>query len=404
MKVALVHDWLTGMRGGEKCLEVACRRYPDAQLYTLLHRKNSTSPAIERMSIQTSGLQRIPAISQFYRYLLPVMPAAIERLRVSNDVDVVMSFSSCVAKGIRSPAGVPHICYCFSPMRYAWHMKDAYFPESSTKRGLIGSARSAVAATRDHLLSRIKEWDRDSSDRVTHFVANSHNVAQRIQQCYGRDSRVIHSPVDTEFYTPEAVDRQDFYLYVSALAPYKRVDLAIEACQKMGRKLVVIGSGQLLKKLSRASLKHVEILGWRTDEEIRWYLRRCRALLFPGLEDFGIVPLEAQACGAPVIAYGRGGVVETVLPADRETVGTGMFFEEQTADALCDTLLEFESNSHWISPQLSRKQAEKFSVENFERKLIDYVDLVVTEQSSNHAPKDIVPFPNFDERELRRAA
>ncbi len=157
MKVALVHDWLTGMRGGEKCLEVACRRYPDAQLYTLLHRKNSTSPAIERMAIQTSGMQRIPAISQFYRYLLPVMPTAIERLRVSNDVDVVMSFSSCVAKGIRSPEGVPHICYCFSPMRYAWHMKDAYFPESSPKRGLVGSARSAVAATRDHLLSRIKK-------------------------------------------------------------------------------------------------------------------------------------------------------------------------------------------------------------------------------------------------------
>ncbi len=167
---------------------------------------------------------------------------------------------------------------------------------------------------------------------------------------------------------------------------------------------MVIGSGQLLRKLSRSSLKQVEILGWRTDEEIRWYLRRCRALLFPGLEDFGIVPLEAQACGAPVIAFGRGGVVETVLPATKATVGTGIFFEKQTANALCDAVLEFESNPHWISPQLSRNQAENFSVKNFERKLIDYVDLVVNGLSGNHTSNDIVQFPNLAESELRRAA
>ncbi len=404
MKVALVHDWLTGMRGGEKCLEVACRRFPEADLYTLLHRKNSTSPAIERMEIRTSFLQSVPAIARFYRYFLPVIPAVIERFRIDSDVDFVLSFSSCVAKGVRPPAGVPHFCYCFSPMRYAWHMKDAYFPTDTSTAGLKRLAQGAAGAARERLLTRIRDWDRLSADRVTHFIANSHTVAQRIQDCYGRESRVIHSPVDTEFYTPGDVQREDYYLYVSALVPYKRVDLAIEACRKLGRKLVVIGSGQMLRSIAPLSSPDLQVLGWRSNEEIRWHLRRCRALLFPGLEDFGIVPLEAQACGAPVLAYGRGGATETILPAENNQPGTGLFFYEQTTNRLCETILEFESNPQRISPALARQQAVKFSVENFQHNLFSYIDSVVQQQTpgiiggEEHWTRDV------NEPELRRAA
>ena len=364
-RVVLVHDWLTGMRGGEKCLEPLARRWPSARLLTLLHRPGSVSAAIERLRIRPSVLNRLPGVGRYYRYLLPLMPFAAG-WKVA-DADLVVSLSHCVAKSARPPAGVPHVCYCFTPMRYAWHMKDAYF----RRRGL-------KAAAVDRLLSAIREWDRRTAERVTHFVAISRTVRDRVRECYGRDSVVIYPPVDTDFYTPAPVPREDFYLVVSALAPYKRFDLAVEACSRLGRRLVVIGSGQDAARLRAVAGPGVALLGWQPDEVIRDHLRRARALLFPGEEDFGIVPLEAQACGCPVIALGRGGATETVRALGEAPDPTGVFFAEQTAEALIDAIERFERDADRFDPRAARRQAVLFRKERFEAELFGYLDSVVT--------------------------
>jgi glycosyltransferase involved in cell wall biosynthesis len=354
-EVVLVHDWLTGMRGGEKCLRPACERWPAARLFTLLHNPGSVDPAIERLNPRPSPLNRLPGWPRYYRYLLPLMPVAA-RWPVRN-CELVLSFSHCVAKAALPPPGVPHVCYCFTPMRYAWHMREAYF-----RRGL--KARAI-----DLILSRLREWDRRTSDRVTHFVAISETVRRRIRECYGRDSVVIHPPADTAFYAPSPQPRENFYLAVSALAPYKRFDLAVDACRRLGRELVVIGSGQEAAKLKAKAGPGVRFLGWQPDEVIRDHYRRCRAVLFPAEEDFGIVPVEAQACGAAVVAFGRGGATETVLP-DR----TGVLFGEQSVEALIDGIERFEGSA--LDPAAMRANAERFSRPRFERELFGFTDRV----------------------------
>jgi glycosyltransferase involved in cell wall biosynthesis len=366
-RVALFHDWLTGMRGGEKCLEPLCRRWPDARLYTLLHTPGSVSAAIEGVRITPSPLNRLPRVERYYRYLLPAMPF-VSGWRV-DDADLVVSLSHAVAKSAKPPKGVPHVCYCFTPMRYAWHMKDAYF----RKTGLVGRLKAKAV---DLLLGRIREWDRRTADRVTHFVAISNTVRDRIRDCYGRDAAVIYPPVDTDFYTPNHAVREDFYLVVSALAPYKRFDLAIEACTKLGKKLVVIGSGQHAAKLKAAAGPNVSFLGWQPDEVIRDHLRRARALLFPGEEDFGIVPLEAQACGCPVIGYARGGLTETVRPLG-ETDPTGVFFDEQNVDAAAEAVERFERSADRFDPKAARRHAVLFRKERFEQQLFSFIDNVL---------------------------
>ena len=373
MKLALVHDWLTGMRGGEKCLEAVCRRFPDADLFTLLHAPGRTSPTIERMQITTSFLQHLPGISRHYRYWLPLMPRAIESLQIPADVDLVLSFSHAVAKSIQPPPGVPHVCYCFTPMRYAWQLRRDY---CSPGRG-GGLCSAGLSAAREAVLDRIRRWDRDTSDRVTHYIAISETIAGRIAECYGRKSAVIYPPVDTEFYTPDAVSREDFYLCVSALAPYKKIDLAIEACRRLGRRLVVIGAGPERRKLARAAGHDMELLGWRSDADIRDYLRRCRALIFPGQEDFGIVPVEAQACGTPVIAFARGGATETVLGASQRNIGSGVFFEEQTPESLSEAILWLEAHGEQCSAAVARQQALRFNAQRYERELVGYLEQVL---------------------------
>jgi glycosyltransferase involved in cell wall biosynthesis len=397
MKIALVHDWLTGMRGGEKCLDVLCRHYPHAQLYTLLRVPGATSPAIERMQITTSFLQRLPGAVRHYRYTLPLMPRAIERLEIAADVDLVVSFSHAVAKSIRPPPGVPHVCYCFTPMRYAWHRRADYFAVSGRVRN------GPIAAARNMLLDWIRDWDRKTSDRVSHFVAISHTVARRIAECYGRTSQVIYPGVDTRFYSPADPGQDDYYVCVSALVPYKRVDLAIAACNRLGRRLVVIGDGPQRRQLARLAGPHVQLAGWRSNEEIRHHLRRARALLFPGHEDFGIAPLEAHACGTPVIAFGQGGATETVLPATAAQSGTGLWFAEQNVASLCDAIRTLESHSDWFDPQLARQQAKRFSLGRFEREIVDYVEAVAGKGlrgrgeglvSSRHSsPESLTPNP-----------
>jgi glycosyltransferase involved in cell wall biosynthesis len=371
MKVVLVHDWLTGMRGGEKCLEVLCRHFPDARLMTLLHHPGSTSPAIEGMQIETSFLQR--AVGN-YRYWLPLMPKAVESLRIPSDTDLVVSLSHAVAKGIRTPPGVPHICYCFTPMRYAWHLRQDYFGRG--RRGWMPGG-NPLAVARNVVLDRLRHWDRAASERVTEFVAISETVARRIAECYGRTSTVIYPPVDTDFFTPADVERDDYYLVVSALVPYKRIDLAVSACRALGRRLVIIGAGPGRKRLERAADGNVTFLGWQSNEVIRDHLRRCRALLFPGHEDFGIVPVEAQACGTPVIAYRRGGATETVLAADEHTTGTGLFFEEQSPTDLAAAMRRFEVEPGMVCARLARQQAEQFTAARYQRELLGYLDQVM---------------------------
>lgn len=380
MKIALVHDWLTGMRGGEKCLEVLCRRFPEARLYTLIHSPGSTSPAIERMRITTSYLQRLPGVGRYYRYMLPLMPSAIGSFHLPDDVDLVVSFSHAVAKSIQPPRGVPHVCYCFTPMRYAWHRRADYFCESARVKSVAGSP---LAAARDLVLDWMRDWDRATADRATHYIAVSRTVAVRIRECYGRDSRVIYPPVDIDFYTPDESPREDFYLYVGALAPYKRVDLAVEAAKRLGRRLVVIGSGSERRRLERTAYDNMTFLGWVDNEEIRRYMRRARALIFPANEDFGIVPLEAQACGTPVIALAQGGALETVVAAERDSEGrilrpgSGYFFTAQTTDSLAAAMLRSEMRPEEFDAATARRQAECFSPGHFERELVGYIDEVV---------------------------
>jgi glycosyltransferase involved in cell wall biosynthesis len=365
-RVVLVHDWLTGMRGGEKCLEPACRRWPDAPLFTLFHRHGSVSETIEQLPPRPSPLNRLPGVSRYYRYLLPVLPLAA-RFPIP-DCNVVLSFSHCVAKAAVPPPGVPHVSYCFTPMRYAWHQRESYF-----RRGRLGTLKAAAA---DLLLARLRAWDRRTADRVSHFVAISQTVRERIREAYGRDSVVIYPPVDTEFYTPAAVPREDFYLVVSALAPYKRFDLAVEACNRLGRKLVVIGTGQDLKRLRSLAGPTVAFLGWQPDAIVRDHLRRCRAVLFPGEEDFGIVPVEAQASGTAVIALGRGGATETVRPLGSTPEPTGVFFDTPTTESVIDAIERFEREAGSFDPRSARRNAVRFRKDRYEAELFDYVEQV----------------------------
>ncbi len=271
---------------------------------------------------------------------------------------MLLSFSHAVAKSVKPPPGVPHVCYCFTPMRYAWHLRGAYFPKPNGDQpyGVFSGKlfRAPVDAARDAMLDRIRDWDQSTSGRVSHFVAISRTVAQRIRECYGRESRVIYPPVDTRFYRPDDTPREDFYLCVGALVPYKKTELAIEACNRSGRRLVVIGDGPEFKRLERLAGPSVTMLGWQSDEVVRNHLRRCRALLFPGQEDFGIVPVEAQACGTPVIAFGQGGVTETVAPANENHVGGGVFFHEQTASAIEEAIEWLERNPRRLCRRLAR--------------------------------------------------
>jgi glycosyltransferase involved in cell wall biosynthesis len=364
LRVALVHDWLTGMRGGEKCLEVLCQAFPRATLYTLLHRRGALSGPIESMKIERSPLQRLPGVFHYYRHLLPVMPLAVRSWRL-RDVDLVISLSHCVAKAVLPPPGVPHVCYCFTPMRYAWQGRETYL-ESWSDRPVRRTMARAV-------LSRLRRWDRATASRVSHFVAISETVRKRIARSYRRDSRVIQPPADVEFYTPDPrrQGRGQEYLVVSALVPYKRIEHAVAACTRSGRKLTVIGEGPERSRLSAMAGPSVTFLGWQSDEVIRDHYRNCRALLFPGEEDYGIVPIEALACGAPVIALDRGGVAETVDDA------VGHTYSEPTGPALGAAIEHWESQGCPHDPHEARRRAESLSLPVFRQRIFKLLSEVV---------------------------
>lgn len=356
-KIAIVHDWLTGMRGGEKCLEILCDLLPEATLFTLLHNQGSTSPTIERMPIRTSLVQRLPFAAKKYRHYLPFFPRAIERFDLS-DCNLIVSSSHCVAKGVIPPPGALHICYCYTPMRYVWDLFDDYF---SVER--IGYWKNKILR---RIARSLRSWDVRTANRVTHYIAISEHIRERIRRHYGRHAEVIYPPVDTSYFSI-AEKNDGYFLIVSALAPYKRVDLAIEAFNRLGARLLIVGTGPEEKKLQAMAGKNVEFLGWQSDEKVREFYAGCRALIFPGEEDFGIVPVEAMATGKPVIALARGGALETVLHGV-----TGLHFPEQTAESLMDAVRIFDESR--FSPRLLRSHALKFDKENYRQRMKEFIE------------------------------
>ena len=361
-RVALVHDWLTGMRGGERCLEAFCELFPDAPLFTLLHVPGSVSPTIERRRIVTSFVQRLPAAATRYRHYLPLFPAAVRSLSLAGH-DLVISLSHCVAKGVRVPPGALHLCYCFTPMRYVWDLEADYARDAGW---LTRLALPPVAAA-------LRRWDR-RTDGVDEFAAISRHIAERIDRVYGRPSTVIHPPVDVErFRVADTIE--DYYLVVSALVPYKRVDLAVAAAGRLDRRLLVVGAGPEEARLRGLAGPGVRFLGWRPDAEVAELYARCRALLFPSVEDYGIVPLEAAAAGRPTIALARGGALETMVGLDAAPEPpTAVFFAEPTVEALAAAMRTFEAAASRFDPRALRARAARFDRPRFLRRVREYVD------------------------------
>jgi glycosyltransferase involved in cell wall biosynthesis len=349
-RVVLVHDWLTGMRGGEKVLESLCRLFPTAEIVTLLHAPGSVSALIENRRVRTSLIQRLPRAKDWYRHYLPLFPAVVELLDL-DDADLVISTSHCAAKSVIRSGRAFHVCYCHSPMRYAWDQFDAYFgPER------LGRWRSAAMRP---VMARLARWDRSTAHRVDRFLANSQYVAARIARYYNRSATVLHPPVDTQFFTPGGGRPAPFFLVVSALVPYKRIDLAVRAAARVGVPLKIAGTGPDRARLEALAGPSVEFLGTVDDDTLRTLYRQALAVVLPGEEDFGIVPVEAMACGRPVVALGRGGARETVIDGQ-----TGILVDAATPEALADGL--DRAGRQTFDPDRLRAHAETFSVQRFE--------------------------------------
>ena len=361
MRVALVHDWLTGMRGGEKVLEAVAGIFPDAHIFTLVHVPGSVSPAIEARRIHASLIQRLPAAGRLYRHYLPLFPMAVEAFDLQG-YDLVISISHCAAKSVVPAPGARHLCYCLTPMRYAWDQFGEYF-------GAARTGRLGEAAYRP-VLGWLARWDAATAYRAHAYVAISRYVAARIARYYARRADVVYPPVDTGFFCPDGTDPGPSALVVSALVPYKRIDLAIEACGQAGVPLRVIGDGPELPRLKRMAGPGVTFSGWVSSEEIREAYRRAGVVLLPGVEDFGIVPLEAQACGRPVVAVAEGGALETVVDGVTGTL-VAPRSPEAWAAAIRSTL------EGRLAAEPIRQHALAFGYERFVQEIKAEVDRVV---------------------------
>ncbi len=361
MRIALVHDYLMqGLRGAERVLAAIHELYPQAPVYTLLYDEEAMRPMCAGWEVRPSFLQRLPAARRLHRRLVPLMPRATESLPL-QEFDLILSTSSAWVKSVRFRPDAVHLCFCHSPARFLWFWSEEYL---ATMPG--GSVSRAVAR---RVLGRLRRWDRATCDRPTRYIANSRLVQGRIREYYGRDSALIYPPVETDRFLPEDRD-EDYFLIVGALNPYKRVDLAVEACNRLGVPLVVIGEGPERERLQALAGPTVRVLGRCEEGEVEQYVARCRAFLMPQEEDFGIAAVEAQSAGRPVLAYAAGGALETVIENE-----TGLFFPEQTPESLADALRRFERTP--FDKRRIRENALRFGKERFQREYGEEVGRVV---------------------------
>ncbi len=365
-RVAIVHYWALARTGGERVVEAIAELFPQADLFMLLANRDRLAPVLSDRRLTTSFLQRIPFVERFHRHTLVLQPLALEQFDLSG-YDLVISSESGPAKGVITSPKAVHVCYCHSPMRYIWDMYPQYVERMSWPTRAIFSP----------VAHYLRMWDYASAERVDDFVANSRFVATRVKKFYGRRSTVIHPPVDVER-AKLSRTTDDYYLAGGRLVDYKRIDLAVEACSRLGRHLRVFGSGPEYRKLKKLAGPTVEFLGQLSDGELHEQYARCQALLFPGEEDFGIIPVEAQACGRPVVAYGSGGTLETVRGLDRSGASaTGVFFHEQSCGALGEAILKFESHREAFVPTRIRAHALQFDRAVFQQRFMEHVSRVL---------------------------
>lgn len=378
LRTALVHHWLVTRRGGEKVFEALFELFPHADIFTLVCDRSEFDHVARGANLHTSWLQVLPGSKRWYPYFLPLFPWATERLGLAG-YDLVISSDAATLKGVRTDPRSLHICYCHTPMRYLWEGYEAYYSSWSP---LVRLAHRWIGP-------HLRRWDYDAAQRVTHFVANSRNVAGRIRRTYDRDSTVIYPPVDTEAFSPDLSSRksEDFFLVVSQLVPYKRVDVAVEAFNRAGKPLVVIGAGPEFARLRRCALGNVRFLGFQPDIAVQDAMKRCRALVFPGEEDFGMVMVEAQACGKPVIALGRGGACEIVTdPA------TGVLFEQPSVESLREALERFDRLQ--FDAAAIRTSALRFTRARFAQEFSTLVERLLAEWQTGGTDPTPWPYPS----------
>lgn len=369
LKVAIVHYWLVSMRGGEKALEQICEIYPEADIFTLVCKPEKLSDAILKHRIVTSFIQRLPFGVSKYQHYLPLMLFAIEAFDLTG-YDLVITSDTNVTKGVVLPPGVLHVNYCHTPMRYAWDMYHDYLNNSG-----LGRVKKMIMSV---VMSYLRVWDVAASNRVDYFIANSGNVRRRIAKHYRRDAEVVFPPVSVHDFDLGRGEGE-FYLMAGQIIPYKRVDLAVDAFNRSGRELVIIGEGSDLAKLKAKAKKNVRFLGHQSFASLRDHFARCKAFIFPGEEDFGITLLEAQACGRPVIAYAKGGALETVADGS-----TGLFFSEQDAESLNAAVDRYENGDHAITADKCRENALKYSNERFREHFKTFISNALSEHRARH--------------------
>jgi glycosyltransferase involved in cell wall biosynthesis len=368
LRVAIVHHWFVSLAGGERVVDTIAGIFPKADVFTLFLDEQKLPPALQRRKIITSFLDRAPAARRVHRHFLPFYPLAVEMLDLSG-YDLIITSDSGPMKGVVTDPSATHICYCHSPMRYLWDGYAAY------ARQMSPLARAIFGLTSHY----VRNWDYAAAQRVDHFIANSNYVAGRIRKYYRRDSTIIHPPINMSQSFLSA-RHDEYYLAVGRLVPYKRTDILIDACSRLGRKLVIVGDGPEMKRLRSRAGRNVEFMGEANESQLRDVYARCRALLFAADEDFGMVPLEAQSFGRPVIAYGKGGSLETVVGTYASTDETkemdevtGVFFKEQTADSLVEAILLFEGREEMFIPEHIQLHARKFDASIFVRRLRRYI-------------------------------
>lgn len=373
MRVALVHEWFTTIAGSEKVVEQILHLFPQADVFAVYADPGvvARTPFLKSCHVRTTFVQHLPKAKTAFRSYLPLMPLAVEQLDLSG-YDLVISSAHAVAKGVLTGPDQLHISYVHSPIRYAWDLQHQYLRESGLDRGLKGWIAK-------WMLHKIRLWDYRTAAGVDHFVANSRFIGRRIHKVYGRSADVIYPPVDVDAFELCA-DKEDYYLTASRLVPYKRMDLIVQAFAQMpDKRLVVIGDGPEMPKLKAAAAPNIELLGYQEFSVLKHHLQRARAFVFAAEEDFGITPVEAQACGTPVIAFGRGGALETVVMSPDPAQATGVFFPEQTVESLVEAVRVFESHPEGFQPEVCRRHAERFSVDQFRQSFSAYVTARVTE-------------------------